>query len=53
LRAAKKYQVTQVTKRASANNGLVTSPIKELKKGKMNFLVDSGATLTLMKVSAI
>jgi len=50
-RAIREHQITQVTK-PHANTGLdlVTLPIKEMKKGKTSFLLDTGATLTLVKI---
>jgi len=49
-RAAREHQITQVTK-PHANTGLnlVTLPIKETKKGKTSFLLDTGA-ITLVKI---
>jgi len=49
MRAAREHQVTQVT---GTGTGLhfITLPIQETKKGRMSFLLDTGATLTLIKV---
>jgi len=48
-RAAREHQVTQVT---DSGTGLhfITLPIQETKKGRISFLLDTGATLTLIKV---
>ncbi|KAL6264169.1 hypothetical protein P5V15_004249 [Pogonomyrmex californicus] len=50
-RMARKYQVAEVT-RGEARNGLelITLLIKEVKKGKATFLLDTGATLILIKI---
>jgi len=50
-RAVREHQITQVIK-PHANTGLdlVTLPIKETKKGKTSFLLDTAATLTLVKI---
>jgi len=47
----REHQITQVTK-PYANTGLdlVTLSIKETKRGKTSFLLDTGATLTLVKI---
>jgi len=50
-RAAREHQVTQVTDSGTgAGLHFITLPIQETKKGKMSFLLDTGATLTLIKV---
>ncbi|XP_071580550.1 uncharacterized protein [Temnothorax nylanderi] len=50
-RAAKEYQVSQITGKHNIHTlNLITLPIQEAKKGKTNFLLDSGAILTLIKV---
>jgi len=50
-RAVRMHQITQVTK-PHANTGLdlITLPIRETKKGKTSFLLNTGATLTLVKI---
>ncbi|KYN04506.1 hypothetical protein ALC62_04625 [Cyphomyrmex costatus] len=50
-RPAIEHQITQVTGH-HANSGLrlITLPINEIKKGRINLLLDTGATLTLIKV---
>lgn len=54
-RTMQEYQVTQVTRKPHASTGLdlVTLPIQEAKSGKMSFLLDTEATLTLMKVGTL
>ena len=50
-RAASEHQFTQVTgKRANTGHKLVMLLIKEMKKGRINLLLDTGAILTLIKV---
>jgi len=50
-RAAREHQVTQVTGSGTATGlHFITLPIQETKKGRMSFLLDTGATLTLIKV---
>jgi len=50
-RAAREHQITQVTDSGAATGlHLITLPIQETKKGRMSFLLDTGATLTLIKV---
>jgi len=50
-RISREHQVTKVID-SSTSTGLhfITLPIQETKKGRMNFLLDTGATLTLIKV---
>jgi len=50
-RVAREHQVTQVID-SSSSIGLhfITLSIQETKKGRMNFLLDTDATLTLIKV---
>lgn len=54
-RIVRKYQVTQVSRKPHVSTGLdlVTLPIQEAKSGKMSFLLDTEATLTLMKVGTL
>jgi len=44
--------VTQIKGKSQTKTGLdvVTLPIQETKKGKTSFLLDTGATLTLIKL---
>ena len=51
-RAAREHQITQITSSVQANSSLdlVTLPIREAKRGKINLLLDTGATITLLKV---
>ncbi|KAL6260850.1 hypothetical protein P5V15_008378 [Pogonomyrmex californicus] len=49
-RAVHEHQVTQVnTPHTNATLDLINLPIRETKKGKMSFLLDTDATLTLIK----
>jgi len=51
IRAVREHQITQVTKpHANTSLDLVTFPIKETKKEKTSFFLDTGATLTLVKI---
>jgi len=50
-RAVREHQITQITKpRANTGLDLVTLPINETKRGRTSFLLDTGATLTLVKI---
>jgi len=47
----REHQITQMTKsRANIGLDLVMLSINETKKGKTSFLLDTGATLTLVKI---
>jgi len=52
MRKVVEYQVTQVISKASGLN-LVSLPVKETRRGQTNFLLDSGATLTLIKIGKL
>ncbi|KAL6267939.1 hypothetical protein P5V15_001007 [Pogonomyrmex californicus] len=50
-RTVREHQVTQVnTPHTNATLDLITLPMRETKKRKTSFLLDTGATLTLIKV---
>jgi len=50
-RAAREHQITQVTDSGTATRlHFITLPVEETKKGRMSFLLDTGATLTLIKI---
>ena len=50
-RAASEHQIMQMTERhANTSLRLVMLPIKEMKKRRINLLLDTGATFTLIKV---
>lgn len=51
-RTVKEYQVTQVIGNTGFKSDLelITLPVRESKKGQVSFLLDSGATLTLIKI---
>ena len=50
MQVTKEHQITQVTERyANIDLRLVILPIKEMKKCRINLLLDTGATLTLNK----
>ncbi|KAL6257776.1 hypothetical protein P5V15_011361 [Pogonomyrmex californicus] len=49
-RTVRDHQVTEVnTPHTNATLDLITLPMRETKKGKISFLLDTGATLTLIK----
>jgi len=50
-RPAREYKVTQIKGKSQTKTGLdlVALPIQETKKGKTSLLLDTGATLTLIK----
>ncbi|XP_070530031.1 uncharacterized protein [Cardiocondyla obscurior] len=51
IRAAREYQVANIaTKEVSNGLKLITLDVEQAKKGRLNLLVDSGATITLIKV---
>ncbi|XP_011684741.1 PREDICTED: uncharacterized protein LOC105448076 [Wasmannia auropunctata] len=54
-RAAREYRVTQMSGKPRISTGLdlVTLPMQEARKGKVSLLVDTGATLTLMKLKYV
>jgi len=52
LRPAREYKVTQIKGKSQTKTGLdlVILPIQETKRGKTSFLLDTGVTLTLIKL---